>query len=252
MGRSSAGPKDRSSRAGKKASRARPAFGNEDESPEDQEDEQEQQASITNRRGHDTPKKLSGSAHKDARNAFGNVPPAIIDRGPGTHYWHKDDADDDLDDDDDDQRASPAAQIARPEMASTLQSSEGKRQRGVFIPYWAISVTEKDDEQKFLGFLDYWLGMDGSGKVRSHYLFYCRGDKHPYLKCTARFIGKGIGKDKRQVHRLVDKMFQKGLLDVMETTDRNGGKAWAVRLNWSRIEEIYSEGDGADCDNDMN
>jgi len=74
----------------------------------------------------------------------------------------------------------------------------------VFVPDWAMAITENDLQQKVLGFIDYWLGLmrDIKGRIRvrasGKYLYV---DEHGeiWYAATYRTIGMWLHKDKEQV-----------------------------------------------------
>ena len=132
---------------------------------------------------------------------------------------------------------------AKIKILSELQSRKGSGTwKGVFIPWWAMAITADDAEQKLLGNLDYWLGaakVDDEDRVylraRGSFL-YVESDGIAWYTVTARRLGRDLGKDKRQVHRIVGRLRDKGYLLSGRFTRRDRNSALYLRLDWEKIE----------------
>lgn len=157
-----------------------------------------------------------------------------------------DDGDEEVSDDDDDDLLNTFAlnRTGAP-TASHLQSCKGRVRRGIFVPDWAMLVTPNDAEQKLLGWIDYWLGYGKAWRFRAkrNLLYYEHNCPHPFLQCSARFIGLGIKKDKRAVYRLIARLGnpERPLLIVKHLEHRFYGKVFALKINWPLIDRIYEE-----------
>lgn len=156
--------------------------------------------------------------------------------------------DDDLREEDEDEDDAPereddgSAKIVRKDLVvHPLQSCAWRRRRGVYIPDWALAITAKDDEQKLLGSLDYWLGVRQDRRIRAplHRLHQdARSGLISYI-CTARQIGRHIGKNKSQVHGLIRRLKTKGFLVVAKHAKGKRVMALRLRLDWERIESEF-------------
>jgi hypothetical protein len=105
-----------------------------------------------------------------------------------------------------------------------------------------MALTKDDDQQKLISWLDYWLGIGKNGKLRASPLRMWRDGTGggPWLVQSAREIGRQIGKDKRQVHRIIERLRRKNLLEATPASRDGATIGYALRLRWDSIEHAIN------------
>jgi len=136
---------------------------------------------------------------------------------------------------------------SRHQLLSEYQSCATHKRPGIFIATWILALTKCDAEQKLIAFLDYWLGIGKKKTLRAspERVHFDAAPGGPWLIQTAREIGRQIGKDKRQVHRIIERLRKKNLLSAAPWSSEGQTFAYVLRLRWDSIEQILNTaGDG--------
>lgn len=123
---------------------------------------------------------------------------------------------------------------------SELQSDARKKRKGTFVPHWAKAITPDFAERLALGEIDYWLGSDQNGEVRTRgRRRYVDDNGTPWWILTSREFAKRIGAmNKIQAWRILGRLARKGIV-FKERVSRNGYSALRIRLDWDRIQEAF-------------
>ncbi len=118
---------------------------------------------------------------------------------------------------------------------SGLQGIAGQRRsRIIVVPNWAVCLGTDGNEKLVLAYLDYWLGRQADGKVRTN----VRRGGYDWVTQTYRNIGNVLGLTERKVEYAVKKLVTKGYI-VAEPHRNYGKRRMHLRLRAHVVERAY-------------
>lgn len=128
--------------------------------------------------------------------------------------------------------------LAAVKVLSDLQSGVGTEKRRCFVvPDWAALLTPDGAERAVLGVVDYWLGLDGNGRLRARTDFVTTADGFYWYVVSAGQLARQVFLNAKRVRRAVTRLDAAGLLRKGVHTKGGRNVALRLRLNWPVIEQ---------------
>lgn len=132
--------------------------------------------------------------------------------------------------------------LAAVKVLSDLQSGVGTEKRRCFVvPGWAALLTADGAERAVLGVVDYWLGLDGDGRLRARKDFVTTADGFYWYVVSAGQLARQVFLNAKRVRRAVTRLDAAGLLRKGVHTKGGRNVALRLRLNWPVIEQRVAD-----------